>query len=121
MASAYRTRLLQLAAHRQRDPVGPDDHHPVPRGFLRGFNHRNPRILKLADDGVVVDDGSQGADRVTARGLCGFLLHHLHRPAHTKAEAGGLGQNHFLHCASISSRLSRMAAMCAMISSVAFW
>ena len=29
-------RLLQLAAHRQRDPVGPDDHHPVPRLWMMG-------------------------------------------------------------------------------------
>ena len=98
---------FQPLIHLPADTVGAD-HHRVPGpGLLRRIDDPDTGGGKLLHDMAVVDDGPQGQCPLSRRR---GLLHQLHRPADTEAEAGAFG-NPYTHRPNFSPMIFFMAAM----------
>ena len=84
-----------------RLPMGADQHRAALRGLLRAVDGNRSQPLQPADHMVVVGDVPQQIHRT----LPGRRLRQLHRPAHTVAEPGGLGQQDVHAACSPSARI----------------
>ena len=73
--------------------MGSDEHRGPLRDLLQAVDGHGPQFFQLSNHMGVVGDLPQQVDFL---GL-GQLLSLLHGPAHTVAEACGLGKEHFLH------------------------
>ena len=107
--------FLQLVIDGLALAVGADDDATARRDLVNALHTAHALLGQMLDHMVVVD---HRAEHHIGGVPGGDLLRQLHRPAHAEAEPGRLGQHHLHPWTSRSARVSRMARMCSMMSSV---